>query len=278
MTDEQHTRATACPSCGAQSTGRFCGSCGAHLRGASCTECGTRLVSGARFCHGCGATTSRTGGAAPPRATHAAAPTSGFSAGVSPRAWKIAGLGLVAFSVFALAWSWGSSRNDGTGTVIASPVDNGTPGRPPDIASMTPRERAERLYDRAMIAKESGKSDSATFFATMAMQAYDGLEDRTLDDRYDLGRLALVAGKVAMARAQADSILAARDTHLLGLLLAEDAARAAGDEKAAQASHRKMVEVAPTERQAALPEYQSHATELTAALARGASPGAPARP
>lgn len=186
-------------------------------------------------------------------------------------------MGLAAFSVFALAWAWGSSRNQGTGTVIASPVDNGSPGRPPDIASMSPRERAERLYDRAMIAKESGKLDSATFFATMAIQAYDGLEDRTLDDRYDRGRLALVAGQVAIARAEADTILAARATHLLGLLLAEDAARAAGDESSAVAAHRKMVAAGAAERQVGLPEYQSHATELTAALARSAPAAAPTR-
>ena len=276
MTDAQQTKSTVCPSCGSQSAGRFCAGCGAHLRGASCTECGTRLASGARFCHGCGATTSRTG-AVSQRPGPASAPARTIGAVVPRRAWGIAGLGLVAFTVFALAWAWGSSRNEGTGTVIASPVENGSPGRPPDLASMTRRERAERLYDRAMLAKESGKLDSANFFATMAIQAYGALDDRTLDDRYDLGRLALVAGKVPMARAQADTILAARPTHLLGLLLATDAARAAGDEASALASQRKMVEAAGSERQAGLPEYESHGTELNAALARPVPTGGPVR-
>ena len=276
MTEAHETKSTVCPSCGAHSTGRFCGGCGAHLRGASCTECGTRLVSGARFCHGCGATTSRNA-AAPRRAASAVAPTQARTDGPHPRALRIAGLALVAFTVFALAWAWGSSRTEGTGTVIASPVDNATSGRPPDISSMTPRERAERLYDRAMIAKESGTLDSAKFFATMAIQAYTGLDDRTLDDRYDLGRLALVADQVRLARAQADTILAARPTHLLGLLLAADAARASGDETSARASQRKMLEVAAAERATALPEYQSHATELNAALARPVPSGPSAR-
>jgi hypothetical protein len=219
---------------------------------------------------------AKTAGSKSPRAM-SAAPSPRSATGLSRRAWGIAGLALIAFTVFALAWAWGSSRNEGTGTVIASPVDNGTPGRPPDIASMTPRERAERLYDRAMMAKESGKLDSANFFATMAMRAYDALDDRTLDDRYDRGRLALVAGQVAAARAEADTILAARATHLLGLLLAEDAARAAGDDAAAVAAHRKMLELGASERQAGLPEYQSHATELTAALGRPAPARTPGR-
>jgi hypothetical protein len=183
--------------------------------------------------------------------------------------WGVAGLiGLVAFSVFALAWSWGSSRNDGNQTVVATPVDAGGGSRPPDLASMTPRERAERLYDRSMLAKESGKVDSATFFATMAVQAYDALSDKTLDDRYDVGRLALVAGNIPRARAESDTILAARPTHLLGLILSEDVAVAAGDRTRASTAHRKLLEVAAAERQVALPEYSSHATELTAAIAR----------
>ena len=77
--------------------------------------------------------------------------------------------------------------------------------------------------------------------------------------------------------ARADTILATRATHLLGLLLAEDAARAAGDEAAAVAAHRKMLELGASERQAGLPEYESHATELTAALGRPAPASTPAR-
>ena len=277
MTDTSHTKQTTCSSCGTQGSGRFCSNCGAHLAGASCTECGTRLVTGARYCHGCGATMAkRTAGSAPAAPRRAPAPAGGLTRNMPP--WGIAGLlGLTAFSVFALAWAWGSSRNDGSQTVVATPVDNGTSTRPPDIASMTPRERAERLYDRAMIAKESGKTDSATFFATMAVQAYEALSDKTLDDRYDLGRLALVAGNLPRARAESDTILTARPTHLLGLILSEDVALAAGDAARAGAAHRKLLEVAAAERQVALPEYASHARELTAALARPAAPGPPPR-
>ena len=133
---------------------------------------------------------------------------------------------------------------------------------------MSPEERAERLYDRVMALNERGRVDSVRFFAPMAMQAYTMLGQLNADQRYDLGRIAAVSGDQETAKAQADSILSAQPQHLLGLLLAADAAGLRGD-KAAQAGYlRRFTAAEPAERSKQLPEYQQHVAEIDARLAK----------
>ena len=136
----------------------------------------------------------------------------------------------------------------------------------PDISSMSPTERADRLFNRVMEYSSAGKADSAAFFAPMAMAAFEALAPLNAHTRYDLGLVALVAGDNAKARAQADSILADRPTHLLGLSLAARAADARGDAAAARAARQKMLAAEQPEKAAALPEYTDHAADLTAAI------------
>ena len=52
----------------------------------------------------------------------------------------------------------------------------GASARAPDISALTPRERADRLYDRAMRASSEGKIDSSRFFGRMAVDAYRSME------------------------------------------------------------------------------------------------------
>ena len=141
-------------------------------------------------------------------------------------------------------------------------------GAPPDISQMTPEERAERLYDRVMALDERGRQDSVRFFAPMAMQAYTMLGSLNADQRYDLGRIAVVSGDAQTAKAQADTILSSQPQHLLGLLLAADAARARGDQSGETTFLRRFAAAAPTERTKQLPEYQQHVTEIDARLAK----------
>src|SRR5450432_3551281 len=87
-----------------------------------------------------------------------------------------------------------------------------------------------------------------------------------IDDHYDLGRLALLTGSAPLAGAEADTMLAIRPTHLLGLMLAEDAARASGLASKANAFHARLLANAAKERRSALPEYREHASDLALAL------------
>ena len=149
-------------------------------------------------------------------------------------------------------------------------------GPAPDISAMSPRERAARLYDRVMRLHEERKSDSVAFFAPMALASYAEIPDMDLDARYDMARIAMVAGAIPVARAQSDTILRRDSTHLLGLLLGADLARFSKDEAAAKRMEAKFIAVAPREQQRKLPEYEAHGQEIESALRRLTATAKPA--
>jgi hypothetical protein len=157
-----------------------------------------------------------------------------------------------------------SASDDAAQTQAAAPA--GPTGQPPDLSSMTPEDAAARLYDRVMSLHERGRADSVQLFAPMAMQAYEMLGKLNLDQHYDLGRIAAVAGDSATARAQADTILAQHPNHLLGLILAGNAARMRNDVAAERGFHDKLVAAAPAERAKRLAEYTTHENDITIAL------------
>jgi hypothetical protein len=263
MTDEPTFAVVECPACGTPGAGRFCSACAAPLTAAVCTRCAALQLAGARFCHECGA--AARGPAASAAARSRVGPVSAQRR--QPLIIAVAAGAFVAATLFVVA-----QRSVGIAgaTSAIAPIeqrDNGDiAAHAPDISAMSPRERAERLYDRAMMAQQQGKTDSATFFATMASIAYGQIGETTLDDHYDLGRLALLGGKVALAGAEADTILAARPTHLLGLLLSEDVARARGESEKARSAHALLLASATAEQRLELPEYRQHATELATVL------------
>ncbi|MFL5614341.1 MAG: zinc ribbon domain-containing protein [Gemmatimonadaceae bacterium] len=253
-----------CPACNAVASGKYCSNCGAPLAGAQCATCHTELTPGAKFCHRCG--------------TPAGAPADAHAAAVSDRGigsalpWAVAAITLVALIALLAGQRFGRSA-----AAVAPPASEPAAaasiggGAPPDISQMTPQERAERLYDRVMALNERGRSDSVRFFAPMALQAYSMLGPLNADQRYDLGRIAAVSGEEGIARAQADSILAAQPQHLLGLLLAADAARLRGDRPAEANYMRRFTAAAPAEQAKQLPEYQQHVAEIDSRLARSSS-------
>ncbi len=139
-------------------------------------------------------------------------------------------------------------------------------GSAPDISSMSPEERAERLFNRVMRLSSEGKTDSAAFFGTMAFGALESLTPLNAHRRYDMGLVALVTGDVARATAQGDTILAQRPTHLLGLSLAARAADARGDATASKNFRRRLLAAESSERARALPEYTDHSADISAAV------------
>jgi hypothetical protein len=150
----------------------------------------------------------------------------------------------------------------------AAPEAAATPGamRAPDISSMSPEDRASRLFDRVMRYGEQGKTDSLKLFAPMAIQAYEMMGPLDAHGRYDVGMIGIVAGDVQLARAEADTILAANKTHLLGLVLAMKAAGLRQDMKARGDYQRRLVAAAPAERAKKLKEYEDHSVDIDAAL------------
>ena len=141
-------------------------------------------------------------------------------------------------------------------------------GRAPDISAMSPRERANRLYDRIMRLHEQGKTDSVQFIAVnMFIPQLRSMEPLDAHMRYDLGRVGEVAGTVDVATAQADTILRTQPNHLLGLILASRAARMRGDEPAALAFDRRAIAAEPAEGAKQLEEYVAHAADIAEGLA-----------
>jgi hypothetical protein len=275
--------APRCPSCGAPASGRFCSGCGTALAGAVCATCSSALTPGARFCHRCGT----------PAGATATAPSRGFANALP---WAVAALALVSLTALVVGQRFGSRNTatagvemlDGANMQGATPIGPGGMGsaavgppgaagaagsgpRAPDISQLTPEQRAERLYDRIMTEHEAGRPENVRSFLPMAIAAYEMLSPLNLDQRYDLGRIGEVGGDTTLARAQADTILAARPTHLLGLILAARAARAEKNEARARALDARLLAAETAERSAALPEYLLHRNDIDAAVAAARS-------
>lgn len=260
--------ASTCPSCGAAATGHFCASCGSPLAGARCASCATILTPGSKFCHRCGTAA----GAAALRRADATSTT---------LPWAIAGIALIALVALLAGQRFrstppaepsqaqGQSAQPGDADGGGAP-DASAPGpRAPDISSMTPRERADRLFDRIMRLDTEGKKDSVQFFAPMAIAAYQMIQDPDADARYDMGRIAVVSGAAPAAKIEADSILAKQPTHLLGLVLAMQAARASGDSVGAKTYLARLRTAQKPELAKKLPEYERHIADIRDALASG---------
>ncbi len=140
--------------------------------------------------------------------------------------------------------------------------------RASDISNMSPGERASRLYDRVMRLHEEQKMDSVAFFAPMALESYAAIPNLDLDGRYDMARIAMIAGAFPLARAEDDTILQRDSTHLLGLLLAADLDRTENREASAKRMESAFVNSATRERKRMLPQYAAHSLEIETALRR----------
>jgi hypothetical protein len=117
-----------------------------------------------------------------------------------------------------------------------------------------------------MVLNSEGKNDSVLFFAPMAIEAYRMLSPLNEDQRYDLGRIAEVAGALPLARAQADTILARNPSHLLGLILAARIASLDNRPADQKASESRLLAVYASESARKLPEYDRHADDIQSAL------------
>jgi hypothetical protein len=191
--------------------------------------------------------------------------------------WAI-GIGTVLALVIAVAvqQSGSASGTPGMGANVpldggggAAPFANGGTGamRAPDISSMTPRERADRLYDRVMRLASEGKTDSASFFATMAAQAYEMLGPLDNDLKYDYGRMTQMAGNLPEAQRQADAILASNPDHLLGIILGAQIAQLRNDNATRDKLYKRLLSVEQVEQAKSIEEYTRHEGDIDAALA-----------
>jgi hypothetical protein len=253
-----------------------------------CFQCGVGLLANARFCHVCGATVPVSGATAP-----VAAPAAGVApqrpaaaaratAPVEPAApaapqgsllpWGIGFIVLLA----GIGWAVGASSEDvgpapGAPGAAEAPFAGGAGGgggAPPDISNMTPRERADRLFGRIRAAAQAGDQQRVATFLPMALAAYDMLPpgEKDADARFAQGTLAELAGTPEAVAAQADSILAERKTHLLGLILRWRAATMRNDAAQITAAKRALLDAQAAEQATPRPEYEKNKGAIAQAI------------
>lgn len=253
---------SSCTNCGKTTRGRFCSHCGAITESAGCAACDGALEPGDRHCAQCGESAAGAGG--------------GRGRGGHRTPWIVAGVAFAALILVVLIQRASELRRAQTPAVadVASvqagaPAPGGAPSMA-EIEAMPKRELMNRLYNRIMLLHEAGKADSVRFFAPMALSLaqHPDLQPPDADLRFDVGSVALAAGEAELARAQADTILRQEPTHLLGLALAAEAARARGDSTTARGFDRRLLAAATAERARNRPEYEQHAGVVDGALRR----------
>ncbi len=131
---------------------------------------------------------------------------------------------------------------------------------------MTPREQADRLFDRIMREHEAGNADQVTFFTPMAIQAYESLGSLDADARYHIGLIQAITGDDGGALAQADSLEAETTGHLFAYMLRAGAYQAQGEDAAVNDTYRSFLEQYDAEMAAERPEYNAHARTIAAFL------------
>ncbi len=186
----------------------------------------------------------------------------------------LAGLAAVTLAVIFAAQRTGQVAGPTSGPMTTGGggvVGGGGGAAAVDISSMTPQERASRLFDRIMRLSEEGKRDSVELFSSMAIPVYESLGPLDLDGRYDFGRIAQVSGSLDIAQAQADTMLQQSPNHLLGLILAAAVADARGNSTQRAALQRRLLDAEKSQLALGLVEYKRHEADISAALAAARS-------
>jgi Double zinc ribbon len=241
--------ATTCPKCGQPASGRFCSSCAAPLSSTACANCSAPLSAGARFCHVCGT------------------PTAGKEESAT-QLWPWIGGVLTASVLFAalgfFAGRVNAPQTGGVATQTGAPT--GTAGAI-DLTTMTPREQADRLFDRTMREHEAGDAGQVDFFAPMALQTYQMLGPLDNDARYHVGLINAIIGETEAALAQADSLEIEAAGHLFTPMLRTGVYQALGQSADVQRSYAAFLENYETEMARGRPEYQMHSSAVSNFLA-----------
>jgi hypothetical protein len=149
-------------------------------------------------------------------------------------------------------------------TEVSAPARDATGGGaqavapPPAVPppAQSPRMAADQLFNRAMMAHETGQTPQAAVLLPEAITAYQGLEPLDADGLFHLASLQYAEGDMAGARATADRILAMAPSHLLGLGAAARASEKSAPTEAKDFWQRYLA--AFDAQQGRVPEYGHH--------------------
>jgi len=238
-----------CPGCGQPAAGKFCSHCGTPIVSV-CPSCGNPVKPGSRACQECG--TSLT----PP-----AAPASWNAQTIAP--WAALGIATIALAV-ALVALFGRGKSAEAPAPLFPPLSSTVPvpGQLPDLASISPRQAADRLFNRVMAASENGDTAEALKFAPMAIQAYDSLGTLDNDARYHVALLHITAGDIKNARVQIDLLRKTAPNHLLGFMLEHQIAERDGNKDTAARAYKGFLAAYDAEIATGREEYQDHVKSI----------------
>ena len=184
---------------------------------------------------------------------------SGGGDGGANMGWWIAGAMMIVVILF-MAWPI-LNPSQTPNTVVPGATGAGGAG-PTDIANMSPREAADRLYNRVMAAAESNDSTQVTTFLPMAIQAYDIARPLDPDGLFHLSRLQRVGLFDADALSSAQEALDMNPDYLLALYAAGDAALALGDTGTAETYFQRLLDVWDAQMASGNQDYQLHARQI----------------
>lgn len=213
-----------------------------------CPSCGAVPPAGSNFCHRCGA------------ALDGAAASRRHPGYASAPIYAVAVLSVVSVTLAAALLT-----RPHRGEPTAPPAENAVatmPSAAVDLSAMTPRQAADRLFNRVMSASERGDSGEATRFAPMAVSAYGRVAKLDADARYHLGLLYLVLEEFENARIQIDALKQAVPQHLLALLLEHELASRTGDAGTAARATAEFAAAHDAELAMARPEYEAHRSSI----------------
>ncbi len=218
------------------------GGAGQAATGPFCPSCGTPAQPDARFCHHCGAALG-----ARPAPKRWNAPTVVL--------YSVIVLGVV---VVAAGVIFMPGENPGIAPPPSAPAAPSAATGQPDIANMSPREAADRLFNRVVMASEQDNIDEALEFAPMAIQAYERVARLDADAHYHMGLIYEVMGELENVRNQVAIMKQYAPDHLLGLILEHNAAEREGNSFGAARAAAAFAAAYDAEIRAGRPEYDAH--------------------
>jgi len=173
--------------------------------------------------------------------------------------WWVAGslLVVILLAIAYRTFGWGGEESP---SAAAAPALG--PTGSVDLASMTPREAADRLFTRVMAAVEQGNDAEAMSFLPMAIDAYGLARPLDSDGLYHLALLQAASGAFAASLESAKEGLTAAPEHLLLLSSAGEASKELGDQAAAAGFYTLLLDAWDREMALQRQEYTDHARIL----------------
>jgi hypothetical protein len=202
---------------------------------------------------------------------HPVVPPTGRASIAAYVPWGIAGVALLAGVVYYASTNGGGAGGSAVDWSAAAPPAAASSGGMPNITAMSPSERAARLYGRIMAYAAAGKTDSVNFFAPMALAAHEMLAPPSNAERFRYGRIAEITNQPAIAKAQADTLLAQSPGNLLGLLLGARAARMIKDVPTERTYDLLLLKVVDRELATKSADYEQHRADIDRAVSEARS-------